>query len=107
MKFLVDQQLPPALADWFKDRGHDAEHTDAIGLGAASDSTIWDYAVRGGFIIVTKDADFASMRLRSGGPQVLWLRIGNASVSVLLAKIDSHWRETLAFLEAGEAIVEA
>ena len=26
MKFLVDNQLPPALAGWLCDRGHDAVH---------------------------------------------------------------------------------
>ena len=26
MRFLVDNQLPPSLAHWLHDRGHDAEH---------------------------------------------------------------------------------
>jgi antitoxin VapB len=30
MKFLVDAQLPPALARWLTAKGHAAEHTDRL-----------------------------------------------------------------------------
>jgi uncharacterized protein with PIN domain len=32
MRFLVDNQLPPSLARWLRDRGHDAEHVFESGL---------------------------------------------------------------------------
>ena len=59
MKFLVDAQLPPALARSLTAKGHAAEHVGDIGLQASSDAAIWDYALREGAAIVTKDEDFA------------------------------------------------
>ncbi len=107
MRFLVDQQLPPALAQWFRSRGHQADHTQYIGLGAAPDADIWAFAQEISAVIVTKDSDFAAMRRRTAGPQILWLRIGNASRSEVLAHVEALWPDVLAFLEQGEPIVAA
>jgi len=107
VKFLVDQQLPPALADCFRRRGHQSEHVSDRGLGFASDAVIWRYALSEGFIVVTKDRDFPSRRTRSDGPQILWLRIGNAATIEVLARMQGMWAQALAWLEAGEPIVEA
>ncbi|MFZ1575492.1 MAG: DUF5615 family PIN-like protein [Chromatiaceae bacterium] len=41
MRFLVDAQLPPALARWLAQRGHEAEHVLDCGLLDASDRLIW------------------------------------------------------------------
>jgi predicted nuclease of predicted toxin-antitoxin system len=37
MRFLVDAQLPPALARWLTAKGHDAVHIADLGMRAASD----------------------------------------------------------------------
>ena len=37
MTFLVDAQLPPALADWLIKQGHPAEHVYDVDLGDADD----------------------------------------------------------------------
>ncbi len=74
----------------------------------ASDQVIWRYAVERGAIIVTKDEDFAVMRARADdGPQVVWLRIGNATNRALHARLDDVWPNVLRWLEAGESVVEA
>ena len=59
MRFLVDAQLPPALARWFVAHGHEAEHVGDKGMQTASDNVIWDYALASASAIVTKDEDFA------------------------------------------------
>ncbi len=41
MRFLVDAQLPPALARWLTERGHHAQHVADIGMMAATDHQIW------------------------------------------------------------------
>jgi predicted nuclease of predicted toxin-antitoxin system len=107
VKFPVDQQLPPALADWFRERGHESRHVNELGLGFASDAAIWRYALAEGFIIVTKDGDFPSRRAGTDGPQILWLRLGNAATTPLLAWMRATWPEVSAWLEAGEPVVEA
>ena len=40
MRFLVDAQLPPALARWLVAAGHEAEHVGDRGMEAASDAAI-------------------------------------------------------------------
>jgi predicted nuclease of predicted toxin-antitoxin system len=108
VKFLIDQQLPATLAVWFDQKGHAAEHVRDVGMREASDQLIWRYADERGAIIVTKDEDFAIMRAElDDGPQVLWLRIGNATNRVLRAHLEDVWPMILQWLEAGESIVEA
>ena len=59
MRFVVDAQLPPALARRLEALGHRAEHVADLGLTSASDNEIRDYAAGVGAAIVTKDEDFA------------------------------------------------
>jgi predicted nuclease of predicted toxin-antitoxin system len=39
VKFLIDAQLPPALARRLREAGHDAEHGDVVGLKRLSKRT--------------------------------------------------------------------
>jgi predicted nuclease of predicted toxin-antitoxin system len=77
MRFLVDAQLPPALARCLAAAGHEAEHVAEAGLGDAQDEAIWEHAVRAGSVIVSKDSDFAGRTiLGQGGPPVVWISCG-------------------------------
>jgi predicted nuclease of predicted toxin-antitoxin system len=40
MRFLVDAQLPPALARWIESQGQVAQHVADLGLADASDRSI-------------------------------------------------------------------
>ena len=69
MRFLVDAQLPPALARWLSANGHEAAHVGDLGMQAASDADIWDHALASSTAIVTKDEDFAQRKvLIDNGP---------------------------------------
>ena len=84
MKFLVDAQLPPTLARWLREQGHQAEHVQEAGLREAEDSPIWRYALEQNAVILTKDEDFAArVRQSRETPVIVWLRIGNCSNSAL------------------------
>lgn len=48
MKFLVDAQLPPALARWLIEAGCEAQVVREIGLREADDGVIWRYAETNG-----------------------------------------------------------
>jgi len=99
--------LPRALADWIAEQGHDAEHVGQLGFLAAQDRTIWDHALSTGVIIVTKDEDFKRRRATSpAGPQIVWLRIGNARREPLLRWFESAFAGIIATLERGDAVVE-
>ena len=107
MRFLIDAQLPPGLADLFKAAGHDAVHVMDVGLLRAGDIKIGAYAVKANMVVVTKDEDFAVMRRPSkGAPKVVWLRLGNTTNRVLRARMGPALVEILAALGAGEDVIE-
>lgn len=62
MRFLIDAQLPPALARMLAKHDHVAEHVTEIGPGNAPDAQRWRYALDLDAVIVTKDEDFAHHR---------------------------------------------
>ena len=107
MRFIVDAQLPPALANFLISAGHQADHVVDLGLASASDSTIWQQARERNAVIITKDEDFLSLRaLRSDGPAIVWVRIGNTTRNALLRVMAAALPQIIAALERGEAVVE-
>jgi predicted nuclease of predicted toxin-antitoxin system len=81
-KLLFDQNLSPKLVSRLSDLYANSAHLDALGLGTTDDLTVWRYAKENGFVIVTKDADFADLSvLRGFPPRVVWIRRGNCSTS--------------------------
>jgi|SRR4051794_10945286 predicted nuclease of predicted toxin-antitoxin system len=107
MRFLVDAQLPPALARWIAANGHEAEHVADRGLARASDPEIWDCAVKLGAVIVTKDEDFAQRKtLNDGGPAVVWIRLPNTRRGDLLTWFDRAFPQIVQALARGETLIE-
>lgn len=107
MRFLVDAQLPPALARWLTAKGHDAEHVADRRLERASDAVLWNFAIEASVTIVTKDEDFAQRKaLDGGGPSVVWIRLPNTRRQELLARLERVLPEVMAALERGETLVE-
>jgi len=62
-RFLVDNQLPAALARWIEARGGAATHVLDLQLAQARDEIIWERAARDGAALVSKDEDFARLTL--------------------------------------------
>jgi predicted nuclease of predicted toxin-antitoxin system len=107
VRFLVDTQLPRALAVWLAEHGYAAEHVLDVGLGQAKDTPVWRYAQQTGAVLVTKDEDFAEwVRRGRPGPAVVWLRIGNSSKRALLAWIEPLLPAIVHQLEQGDRLVE-
>ena len=107
MRFLIDAQLPPALAKHLEAAGHEAEHVNAIGLEVASDAAIWRHAIRVGAAIVSKDEDFVQLaQLNPSGPQVVWVRLGNTTNKALWRVLGPLLPEIVAALENGERLIE-
>ena len=107
MRFIVDAQLPPALAQLLASRGHHAEHVQDVGLREAQDSPIWKYALEHQAVIVTKDEDFP-LRLRqsSVAPAVVWIRIGNSSRRALLSWFEPLLPRIESLLLQGDRLIE-
>lgn len=107
MRFLVDAQLPPLLAQWLIDHGHEASHVVDRGLASAEDQEIWSRSVADGSHLLTKDQDFIAIRLSAAaGPAVCWLRIGNVTNPALIAWFEKVFPGLLVALKQGETIIE-
>jgi predicted nuclease of predicted toxin-antitoxin system len=84
-----------------------AEHVEDLGLCDASDTAIWLHSLHKQAIIVTKDADFVEkFRRQPGGPLIVWLRIGNAANSVLLAWFLPVLQAIVARIQSGDRFIE-
>lgn len=80
VKLLFDQNLSPKLIKRLADLYPNSNHLDLLGLGEAADSVVWEHAKQNGFVVITKDADFADLSvLRGFPPKVVWIRRGNCS----------------------------
>lgn len=107
MRFLIDAQLPPALAAYLISRGHEALHVAELGMVSARDREIWNRAAEQGAVIVTKDEDFVTMQaLGPQGPPVIWIRIGNVTKRALLRHLAAALPSVLTALERGETVVQ-
>lgn len=107
MCFLVDAQLPPALARWLEDHGHRSEHVVDRDMARADDREVWDCAVAEDAAIITKDEDFAIRRsLANSGPTIVWIRRGNTSRRELLRWFEPLLPAMLDAIERGETVIE-
>jgi len=107
VKFLVDNQLPPALAHYFRKRGFDCEHVLDVGLAQASDTEICRYAESHERIIVSKDEDFLYLASQSKSKiKFLWVRLGNCRTVNLLSTFDRLWSLIESSLKTGDRIIE-
>jgi predicted nuclease of predicted toxin-antitoxin system len=100
--FLVDQQLPRALATHLTGLGHDAVHIkDYPGGSTLADVEIARIADAENRIIVTKDEDFRVSHLLSKHPaRLLHVTCGNISTPDLLALFDRHYAELVVAIDA-------
>lgn len=107
MKFIIDAQLPPTLAAWLRNAGHDAEHVQNLGLQTASDNDIRAYAESTGSVVFTKDRDFVPATDSSSRQvQIVWVRTGNLSTQALLGRLEAAWPQLLEHLTKGERLIE-
>lgn len=80
----LDHNLSPRLVQRLADLYPGSLHIQSIGLEAASDRTVWEYARHHNYLIVTKDADFGELLLLHGfPPKIVWIRRGNCSTQTI------------------------
>lgn len=107
MKFLVDAQLPPVLAAWLREAGHEAHHVEDFNLREADDSNIWTRALQTGAVIVTKDEDFAERVAREETtPVIVWLRVGNTTNRMLREWIAPRLAGIIQLIGQGHRLIE-
>jgi predicted nuclease of predicted toxin-antitoxin system len=107
MRFLVDNQLPPSLAHWLRDRGHEAAHVFEIGLHLLDDRALWARALADARIVVSKDEDFLYLANQPGDTgRFLWVRLGNCRNDALLAAFSASFDTIIAAFDSGQIVVE-
>jgi predicted nuclease of predicted toxin-antitoxin system len=86
MKILLDANISWKLVNSLKSIFGDCAHVDFIGLNVpAEDIDIWNYARDNGYIIITKDNDFADLlELNGYPPKVVLLKTGNNNSHALM-----------------------
>jgi len=107
MRFLVDNQLPPSLARWLRDRGHDAEHVFESGLHLFDDRALWSRALAEARIVVSKDEDFLYLANQPGDAgRFLGVRLGNCRNDALLEAFAASFDTIVAAFDSGQTVVE-
>ncbi|MFZ0590301.1 MAG: DUF5615 family PIN-like protein [Bryobacteraceae bacterium] len=107
MKFLVDNQLPPALASFIsKYLGAEALHVADVRLQEASDLEVWNYASAQGLILISKDEDFLNLLSKSPTAKLLWVRLGNCRRLQLFDGFQRLWPKILERFASGDRLVE-
>lgn len=94
MKLLLDQNLSPKLISALSDLFPETTHVQNIGLDFAADEEVWSFAKANGYIIITKDSDFAEHSLVLGHPpKVIWIRRGNCSTKDIEKIIKNNFED--------------
>ncbi|MBF2055990.1 MAG: DUF5615 family PIN-like protein [Cyanobacterium sp. T60_A2020_053] len=108
MKFWIDAQLPPQLADWLKETFLvEAFSLRDLGLRDAEDREIFEKAKSEEVIIITKDRDFLELINRfNSPPQILWVTCGNVTNRSLKIIFAETFVSALELFKQGEKIVE-
>jgi predicted nuclease of predicted toxin-antitoxin system len=108
LRFIVDTQLPPSLAEFFRRRGFDATHVMDYPNGALmSDQEIITVAKDESRVIITKDSDFMDYYLLKGyPPAVLLLQLRNIKNSELFAFLNEFIEQiTSLYLENTKFVI--
>lgn len=76
MRFLLDENLSPALADLLAEAGHQAVHVRDLDLSRADDEQVLAAAAADDRILMSADTDFGELLARTNAdhPSVLLLR---------------------------------
>jgi predicted nuclease of predicted toxin-antitoxin system len=94
VKFIVDMPLPPALARWLANQGHDAVHASSVGLDRSTDTDILMRARQEARIVITADLDYPRLLAltRAEGPSLILFRGGDWSEPDVTARMQQILR---------------
>jgi predicted nuclease of predicted toxin-antitoxin system len=107
LRFVLDAQLPPALAVSLTEAGHRADHVLGLKLADFSDKALWDWAKSNGAAIISKDEDFLHLSvMHDDGPFIVWVRLGNCSNQHLQAWLLPRLPAIAAAASAGDKLIE-
>ena len=96
MKFLIDQNRSPRLAELLREAGHDAVHTLDLGLETADDEVLLRLAIDQARVVVSGDTDFGTLLATTNllAPSVILFRgrhhrVAEEQAAVILTHLDN------------------
>jgi len=100
MKLLFDENLSHKLVRLLADLFPGSVHVRDVGLKAADDPVVWEYAKNNDLMIVSKDSDMHQRSFVFGyPPKVVWVRLGNCSTSDVERLLRKQFASIKAFHE--------
>lgn len=102
-RIVLDQGLPATAVTILREARWDAIHVRDIGMHAATDNEILDYAARESRVVITLDRDFPQiLALTSAArPSVVLIRQQRLRAADVAALLTSIWGENEAALDRG------
>lgn len=103
MRLLFDQNLSRQLVAILADAFPDSQHVVALGLDAATDAEVWDFARQHGWAIASKDSDFRQLAFLQGPPpKVIWIGTGNVTTGTIAELLRTHRDRIEAFDDSSD-----
>lgn len=103
MKLLFDENVSPKLVRELAREYPGSAHVRDVGLRAAEDRRIWDFARTQGFTIASKDTDFRERSYVEGfPPKIIWLDVGNAGTSAIATLLRDERQRVARFEKQNE-----
>lgn len=94
MRLLFDRNLSPRLTSMLDALCPLSIHVQDLGLDRAADTVLWDYAIRNGLVIVTKDKDLRDLSVARGHPpKVIRIDLGNCRTQAVEALLRERYDE--------------
>ena len=91
MKLLLDENLSRRIVPFLQQNYPDSSQVVLLGLQAATDAEIWEFAKTQNYVVVSRDADFADLSLLHGAPpKLIRLRTPNLSRASTLSLLISN-----------------
>jgi predicted nuclease of predicted toxin-antitoxin system len=107
IEFIVDAQLPVALAKAICAEGYKAEHVARALQLDAEDTEIWELAKRDSLVIISKDDDFAKRSKQvKAAPVVVWVRVGNIRNKALIDWFRKLLPQVIELIKQGNVLIE-
>jgi len=106
IRILLDQGLPRTAAKILHKKGWDVFHTGDIGLSAATDRDILEFARKDRRVVITLDADFHAIIAveNAGSPSVIRIRQEGLRGDALAELIEKIWPKIQTQLETGALV---
>jgi predicted nuclease of predicted toxin-antitoxin system len=98
VRLLFDLNLSHRLCSLLGKESSSCAHVRDFVMERADDETIWSFARRENYVIVSKDEDFHQRSFLHGHPpKVVWLRVGNCSTDEVAEVLRRHAAALQAF----------